>query len=148
MVFIIKTPQCSEGSLMSFLSKYNKAWQSGLPAALGWVLSVAAGLLALVPAAVNAQAAPAASRAIAAVNADLGDLLPSLPLGSGVSSGDEAPAGLSMAAGVSASTVAAALLEAFDAANLVPSTGPPPPVECIPALLDDPFTAFPPASIC
>lgn len=88
----------------------------------------------MMPAAVHAQAAPAAARAFDAATVDLSELIP----------------GLAVAADVSQSLVPLSLLQNLSRTSAEPFSGPPPPVQCIPDLISGPdsFSAFPPDAIC
>lgn len=108
----------------------NPALRTGCVGSLGVLLCTAVPLDVVAPATARAQTIPAASRATSMASVDLSSLFFSLP------PGPEAPAPTDQ------------IQRAMEMAALDPFTGPPPPVECIPGLIDNPFSAFPPQSIC
>lgn len=115
----------------------------------GGLTGTALLLAGLAPVAVRAQSTLAATRAINAAPADPPVPLPSLSYGPGTDFA-AAPAGsIDPETGSSPALLnTASLLSAVEAAGLTPFTGPPPPVECIPSLNENSFSAFPPQASC
>jgi len=101
------------------------------------------------PVAVRAQTPLAAARALSAASAEPQVPLPTLSYGPDTDFVAPPAGSLDPGMGsIPALLDTASLLNAVEAAGLTPYTGRRPPVECIPSLNENSFSAFPPLASC